>query len=96
MTVASFNKKEFLDQKISTLTHSQEVTSLWFDGHGEWQKAHDLVDGLSTPNAERIHAYLHRKEGDQWNAQYWYRRAGVIMPTYSLDQEWTELCQAII
>lgn len=96
MTLASFNKKEFLDQKISVLTHSQEVTSLWFDGHGEWQKAHDLVDGLTTPNAERIHAYLHRKEGDQWNAQYWYRRAGVIMPTYSLDQEWTELCQTIL
>jgi len=23
-----------------------------------------------------VHAYLHRKEGDQGNAAYWYARAG--------------------
>jgi len=23
-----------------------------------------------------VHAYLHRKEGVEWNAEYWYSRAG--------------------
>jgi hypothetical protein len=27
-----------------------------------------------------IHAYLHRKEPDIWNAKYWYRRCGKPYP----------------
>jgi hypothetical protein len=35
-----------------------------------------------------IHAYLHRKEGDIWNADYWYSKAGKKRPSVSLQQEW--------
>ena len=34
-----------------------------------------------------IHAYLHRKEGDKWNAGYWYRRANREYPKISLEEE---------
>jgi hypothetical protein len=31
---------------------------------------------------------LHRKEGDQSNAAYWYRRAGKLVCREPLDEEW--------
>ena len=67
------------------------LQSLWYDAQGDWEKAHDLISDLETPENNRIHAYLHRKEGDQWNADYWYRRAGEKRSDKSLDDEWREL-----
>ena len=68
-----------------------ELHALWLDGKGFWEKAHDLIDQLPGKSAARVHAYLHRKEGDQWNADYWYRKAGETRPSLTLDQEWEEL-----
>ena len=67
------------------------LNSLWYDKKGDWKKAHDLVDSLPGAEAAWVHAYLHRKEGDLWNADYWYRRAGETRPSVTLDQEWEEL-----
>jgi hypothetical protein len=38
-----------------------------------------------------VHAYLHRKEGDQDNAAYWYRRAGRPVCRETLDVEWLNI-----
>jgi hypothetical protein len=46
---------------------------------------------MGDPSASRIHAFLHRQEGDTSNAHYWYNRAGTQMPLTSLDNEWEEL-----
>lgn len=43
--------------------------ALYYDKRGDWKQAHDLVDGLPGKDAARIHAYLHRVEGDEWNAR---------------------------
>lgn len=67
------------------------LESLWYDGKGNWKKAHDLVDDLPGTEAARVHAYLHRVEGDESNADYWYRRAGTKRPAYTKDQEWEVL-----
>lgn len=64
------------------------LQALWYDARDNWNKAHELVQDLDTNEAAWIHAYLHRKEGDLSNAQYWYRRAGQSMPQGSLEQEW--------
>ncbi|MFY0255986.1 hypothetical protein ACDQ55_18765 [Chitinophaga sp. 30R24] len=64
------------------------LESLWYDARGNWQKAHDLVDQLPGTAAARVHAYLHRVEGDEWNAGYWYRKAGITRPDYSQEEEW--------
>jgi hypothetical protein len=64
---------------------------LWHDACGEWDKAHDLAQDANNADGSWIHAYLHRKEGDRSNAQYWYQRANRKMPTYSLEQEWEEI-----
>ena len=65
--------------------------ALYYDAHGDWDKAHTIVDGLKDPKAMHIHAYLHRKEGDQWNASYWYSRANQPVYTGSVVEEWQRL-----
>jgi hypothetical protein len=64
------------------------LKALWLDFNGQWNEAHHLVDSMESKDAARIHAYLHRKEGDAWNAGYWYRRAGQEVMDCSLDEEW--------
>lgn len=43
---------------------------------GDWNGAHGLVDHLENDaTACWIHACLHKIEGDEGNARYWYRRS---------------------
>lgn len=42
-----------------------------------WKRAHELAQRHEgVPAYDRLHALLHRIEGDDANAAYWYRRAG--------------------
>ncbi|MEO8885812.1 MAG: hypothetical protein ABI367_07090 [Mucilaginibacter sp.] len=70
---------------------SVQLRSLWYDGQGDWQRAHAEVDHLDDAGSAWVHAYLHRKEGDVGNADYWYRRAGKVRPEVSLEAEWEAL-----
>ncbi|REG91434.1 hypothetical protein [Algoriphagus antarcticus] len=89
------SKKELIERFLATdpktFQGQTELLALWYDGNGDWEKAHDQVDGLDGKDAARIHAYLHRKEDDQWNADYWYRRAGEGRPDFTLEEEWVDL-----
>jgi len=76
--------------------NSLYLSALWYDAKGDWNKAHALVDQLNDVNACRVHAYLHRKEGDDWNADYWYNRAGKKRPAASLEEEWEMLVSAFL
>lgn len=67
------------------------LTSLWYDGKGDWDKAHQIIQDIEDQDAAHIHAYLHWKEGDISNADYWYRRAARKRPAVSLEDEWQEL-----
>lgn len=44
----------------------------------------------------RVHAYLHRVEGDLANAAYWYRRAGRPTCDDTLQQEWEEIVTELL
>ena len=72
------------------------LKALWYDKKGDWDTAHDLADGQPGSEAAWVHAYLHRKEGDIWNANYWYRRAGKTNPNIDLDEEWVQLVNAFL
>jgi hypothetical protein len=72
------------------------LKALWHDARGEWDKAHDLAQDVNTSNGSWTHAYLHRKEGDLANAQYWYHRAHQKMPTHSLEKEWDEIVSVLL
>jgi len=67
------------------------LRALRYDAIGDWSSAHQIVDGMQGNDAAWIHAYLHRKEGDIWNADYWYRRANRTRPPCSLSAEWKSL-----
>jgi len=74
----------------------QHLKALWYDANGDWQKAHILIQDVEDKNAAWIHAYLHRKEGDIFNADYWYRRAGKSRPDISLEKEWEQIAEALL
>ena len=67
------------------------IEALNADKEGNWDKAHDLVQDLTTTEGAWIHAYLHRKEGDESNAGYWYSRAGKPFFQGTLEEEWQSL-----
>jgi hypothetical protein len=52
-----------------------ELQALWWAGKGDWDKAHRIVTDEHSKAAAWVHAYLHRVEGDEANAGYWYRQA---------------------
>jgi hypothetical protein len=91
---------ESFQQSLGTPTppegSSVYLQSLWYDGKGNWEQAHNIIQDINDKTAAWIHAYLHRKEGDVWNANYWYTKAGKRMPGYALNQEWEELVKAML
>lgn len=70
------------------------LAALWHDAQGDWEAAHDIAQDIHTRDGSWLHAYLHRKEGDQWNAGYWYRLAGKPVFTGSLEEEWEQIFKA--
>jgi hypothetical protein len=72
------------------------VVALWWAAKGEWQKAHEAAQEHDTTACARVHAYLHRVEGDLPNAAYWYRRAGRPPATGSLEAEWSAIAAELL
>ncbi len=87
--LAQFKKSLKSAQPVSGL--SPQLKSLWYDGKGNWHQAHDEIGQLNDQASAWVHAYLHRKEGDIWNADYWYNRAKRTRPDITLDEEWEQL-----
>jgi len=94
MQFEAFN--ESIKAKTIPLDVSVYLASLWYAGTGDWSKAHNLVDSLEDSTACWVHAYLHRKEGDIGNADYWYRKAGRKRPDVSLETEWETIVKALL
>jgi hypothetical protein len=54
---------------------------------GDWDGAHKLVQEHEDDAAACwIHAVLHKSEGDETNARYWYRRSGQFYEAYAEPQ----------
>ena len=88
-TLTEFKQSLKLAQPVSELP--VQLKSLWYDGKGDWHQAHAQVDQLNDQASAWVHAYLHRKEGDTWNADYWYSKSQQKRPNVSLDEEWEQL-----
>jgi hypothetical protein len=72
------------------------VRALWHDATGDWEEAHRLAQDVESADGAWVHAYLHRREGDIGNAQYWYRRAGRPAASGPLEDEWREIAGALL
>jgi hypothetical protein len=69
------------------LLHALEASE-----NGDWETAHNIAQSKEgTPDYDILHAFLHRAEGDEFNARYWYRRIGLAFPKNTLEQELEEL-----
>lgn len=74
----------------------QALLALWYEARGEWDRAHDLAQSAGGRAGDWVHAYLHRKEGDEMNAGYWYARAGKAVATGELAAEWEAIVRALL
>ena len=75
---------------------SLALQALWWDARGDWERAHRCAQEREDDAGMLVHAYLHRKEGDLSNADYWYRRCRKTPPRTSLDAEWESLAQSFL
>jgi hypothetical protein len=75
---------------------SETLKSLWWDKKGDWNTAHAIAQEIPTVQGSAVHAYLHRKEGVLWNADYWYSRAGRQRPDIPLEEEWKRLVDEML
>jgi len=56
----------------------------------EWQAVHEICQAHEgEASFDWGHAICHRIEGDDWNADYWYRRAGKRRGTGTMAEEWS-------
>lgn len=72
------------------------LKALWHAARDEWDEAHRIAQDDDSADGAWVHAYLHRVEGDESNAGYWYRRAGKPHSESSLASEWTEIASAML
>jgi len=75
---------------------SLALQTLWWDAKGDWDRAHACAQGDEGTTGSAVHAYLHRKEGDERNAGGWYSRAGRTPPSVPLEEEWRSLAEEML
>ena len=94
MTLEEF--QQTIDTKTLPPRLSNPLTALWYDAQGDWEKAHDYAQQNNDSASAWVHAYLHRKEDDLSNANYWYVRASRTMPDQRLEEEWQFIAQTLL
>jgi hypothetical protein len=85
-----------LDQASPPAGLAPAIQALWWQGKGNWAKAHELAQAVDDADGAWVHAHLHRVEGDLGNAGYWYRRAGQPMADGPLEAEWAAITEALL
>jgi len=82
-------------ESLSSSTPPQDISpallAVWLDHKELWDDAHETIQHEHDTACAAVHAYLHRKEGDTWNANYWYRNAKRKPFQGSLKDEWEHL-----
>lgn len=77
MTLEEFH--ESLSRAEPPASLDLALAGLWWDAKGDWGRAHESAQQDEGKDASWVHAYLHRKEGDQGNTAYLYNRAGMAV-----------------
>jgi hypothetical protein len=94
MTLTEFRK--LLKEESPPAGLPLALTALWWDAKGDWARAHESAQQDKGFEGSWVHAYLHRKEGDQSNAAYWYGRAGKPVCRGPLDVEWLSIVRELL
>lgn len=93
MNLAAF--KRTLMHAVPPRAAAPALQALWWAKKGDWDKAHRVVMDEHDRDAAWVHAYLHRVEGDDGNARYWYTQARRGFTKLSLEDEWDEIVEAL-
>ena len=88
--------QESLDLPKPPADWPEALKAMWFDATGDWEASHNIAQDMHNILGSWLHAYLHRKEGDKFNAGYWYRSAGKTYPEISLDDELKVIVEFIL
>src|SRR5438876_8034961 len=94
MTLNDFRQSLTATEPPAGLTLA--LAGLWWDAKGDWTRAHESAQQDEGRDGSWVHAYLHRKEGDQGNAAYWYGRAGKPVCREPLDAEWLSIVKRLL
>jgi hypothetical protein len=94
MTLDDFRQSLTATEPPPRLTHA--LAGLWWDAKGDWTRAHESAQQGEGVEGSWVHAYLHRKEGDQSNTAYWYRRARKPACREPLDREWLSIVEGLL
>ena len=94
MTPAAF--KRSLNNAVPPKVFSSALQALWWAKKGNWDKAHRTVMDEPSREAAWVHAFLHRVEGDDGNAGYWYRQAQQKAATGPCDAEWDAIVATLL
>jgi hypothetical protein len=89
MTVDDFRTS--LLQTEPPLGLTLALAGLWWDAKGDRNRTHESAQMGEGPESAWVHAYLHRKEGNQGDAAYWYGRALQPVCREPLDAEWLSM-----
>lgn len=65
----------FRDTKLSPM-QQQGIRSLILLWHDHLDASHNISQGIENADGSFVHALMHRREPDYWNAKYWWRRVG--------------------
>lgn len=93
------NYNDFLDTLEADrpgLQWPDPLRALWFDATGDWTASHDIAQAMHNEMGSWLHAYLHRKEGDEFNAGYWYRQAKKPFPKTGLEAEHRAIVESVL
>ena len=64
------------------------ITALNYILENRWDEAHEIAQSREGhPDFDRVHALLHRIEGDEFNARYWYSICKIPFPNISTEEE---------
>jgi hypothetical protein len=94
MTFDDFRQSLAANEPPAELSHA--LTGLWWDAKRDWTRAHESAQQDEGVEGAWVHAYLHRKEGDQSNAEYWYGRAVKPVSREPLDAEWLTIVRDLL
>ena len=75
---------------------SRALLAMWHDARGDADTAHALAQEAGGPDGAWVHAYLHRKEGDDGNATYWYEIADRPAGFGAAPAEWEKIVHALL
>ncbi len=72
---STFQRIETLLENNKQLRGSLAEAGLWLLA-GELDRSHEISQKWETSDGSYWHGIMHRREGDFWNAKYWFRNVG--------------------